>query len=89
MKSREKLEEFLKEIDFLSSYSGENLRRFVGGKNYLRKITEENGDFDTYFCEVDELPVRVEDELPSHLIIFTLLPSILNLPSTKSFTASG
>ncbi len=66
-----------KGIDFLSSYSAENLRRFVvEGKRYLvsgnhllmksyRKI--KMGDFDTYFGEVEELPVRVKDE-PTPLI---------------------
>ncbi len=66
-----------KGIDFLSSYSDENLRRFMGGgKKYLisgahhfmknyRRI--KMGNFDTYFGEVDGLPLRVEDE-PAPLI---------------------
>jgi len=61
-----------KGIDFLSSYSAESLRGFmVEGKKYLvsgnhllmksyRKI--KMGDFETYFGEVKELPLRVKDE---------------------------
>jgi putative methanogenesis marker protein 8 len=66
-----------KGVDFLSSYSSEDLGRFVErGKKYLisgnRRLMKnwrriKMGDFDTYLGEVDELPVRVEEE-PAPLI---------------------
>ncbi|NHV97475.1 MAG: DUF2099 family protein [Thaumarchaeota archaeon] len=61
-----------KGIDFLSSYSDGDIRRFVEeGKRYLisgdRRLMKSYrrikvGDFETYFGEVDELPLRVRDE---------------------------